>query len=208
MKIIFKLIAVLCCTVSINAQGNYEEGMKKALSFWEGKKIEDASNLFEQIAKTEKENWLPYYYIALMNVTEALSNTNKEDTPSQLKKAQENLDISKTLTSNNPENMVLQALLFIADLIQDPKIKSQNLAPKIEALYQKALTIAPKNPRVVAGFADWKYNSAKYLKQDTAPYCSALKKSLLLFEAKKPSVPFAPTWGKDRVQMLVNQCAK
>lgn len=47
MKTVFKLIAVLCCTVSINAQGNYEKGMKKALSFWEGKKIEDASNLFE-----------------------------------------------------------------------------------------------------------------------------------------------------------------
>lgn len=206
MKTLFKCITILFFTTVINAQSKYEQKMGKAMRLWNESKIEKASNLFEEIAKEEKENWLPFYYVALVNVTSTFYTKDKSGIQSQLVKAQENLDLSKTYSPRNPENIVLQALLYTAEMLQDIARKAPTLVPKIEGLYQKALAMAPQNPRVVAGFADWKYNSAKHFKQEVTPYCDALKKAILLFNKEKSSIPFAPTWGKERAQTLINQC--
>ena len=207
MKTLVTTICTLLISLSFNAQSNYEKGMQQAFDLWGAKKNEAASNLFERIAKAEKENWLPYYYVALVNTTSTFIQKDRSSVPAKLDKAQEYINLAGTFTENNAEIMVLQALIHTAEMLQDGS-KAQTLAPKIEGIYQRALKIAPKNPRVVANFADWKIGSARYFKQDITPYCDALKKALLLFENDKPSEPFDPTWGKERTEQLIKECEK
>ena len=205
MKTLVTTICALLISVSFYAQSNYEKGMQHAFELWGAQKNSDASNLFERIAKAEKENWLPYYYVALVNTTGTFLQKDRSKVPAQLEKAQEFINLAGTFTENNVEIMVVQALIHTAEMLQDGS-KAPTLAPKIEGIYQKALEIAPKNPRVVANFADWKIGSARYFKQDVTPYCGALKKALLLFENDKPLEPFGPTWGKERTLQLIKEC--
>uniref|UniRef100_UPI000248FD58 hypothetical protein n=1 Tax=Aquimarina agarivorans TaxID=980584 RepID=UPI000248FD58 len=126
----------------------------------------------------------------------------------QLEKAQNNLNSATTYSANNPEIMVLQALLYTAQMMENPAVLSQKLAPKIVKIYETAMAIAPENPRVNASYAEWKLGSAKFFKEDTTPICKDFEKSLLLFEKDKSTVPFGPTWGKERVEMMLKQCGK
>ena len=50
------------------AQSAYEKGMQKAFQFWGANNVLEASNTFERIATAEKENWLPSYYAAQVNI--------------------------------------------------------------------------------------------------------------------------------------------
>lgn len=205
MKTLLTFISVLLISISVSAQSTYEKGMQQAFKLWGNKKIEATSNLFERIAKAEKENWLPYYYVALVNTTDSFTAKDQSKVPAQLEKAQEYLNLAKTFTANNEETEILQALVFIAQMVNDSS-KTQALSPKIESIYQKALQMNPNNPRVVVSFADWKIGGAKYFKQDITTYCEALKKGLLLFDTYQEKVPFGPSWGKDRAQQLYAEC--
>jgi len=62
MKILSIFIITTILGFNINAQTSYEKGMQEAFNLWEEDKIMEASNLFERIAKAEKENWIPPFY--------------------------------------------------------------------------------------------------------------------------------------------------
>ena len=77
---------------------------------------------------------------------------------------------------------------------------------KVTELYAKAYTIAPNNPRVVFGKAEWNMGSARFFGQDTAPFCADIEKSIELFANFKPETPFSPNWGKDRAENTLESC--
>jgi hypothetical protein len=76
------------------------------------------------------------------------------------------------------------------------------------ALYQKALQIAPTNPRVVFSKAEWDMGSAAYFGQDTSPYCKDIAHALELFANFKPAGEFYPNWGKARAEATLQHCGE
>ena len=68
MKKIITTIALLVAVIS-SAQTQFEQGMTKAGGLWKEGKITEASAMYERIASAEKNNWLPNYYVALVNTT-------------------------------------------------------------------------------------------------------------------------------------------
>ena len=79
---------------------------------------------------------------------------------------------------------------------------------KINALYAKAKSIAPNNPRVLLNKAQWDIGSAKFFGQETAPFCKDIQKSLELFATFKAETPFHPNWGKEQATKALNECGK
>ena len=70
LQILIKnLILTLAILVSgiATAQGQFEQGMGKAMGLWKDGKNAEASDLFERIASAEKTSWLPNYYVATVN---------------------------------------------------------------------------------------------------------------------------------------------
>ncbi|WP_406683048.1 hypothetical protein N1F78_10155 [Seonamhaeicola sp. MEBiC1930] len=204
------LIITLTLLVSVFAQSqtNYEKGMHKAFELWSTGNPTEASNLFERIANAEIDNWLPPYYAAQVNILHSFGEQDKEKLTAQLKKGQDYINDAMAISKNNPEIMVLQALLYTAWVAYDGATYGMSLSPKVVEIYAKAKAIAPNNPRVIYCEAEWNIGGAKFFGQDTSVFCKDLEKALDLFANFKPETQFHPNWGKDRVEILLESCGK
>ena len=207
MTKIITSIALFICSL-LSAQGQFEQGMGKAFQLWGEGKNTEASDLFERIAVAEKMSWLPNYYVALVNTTTAFRTKDQSQVNLLLSKAQKALDIEMDKNPNNAELLVLQAMIHTAWIAFDPMTNGQKLAGKVMELYGKAQTIAPENPRVVFGKAEFEIGAAQFWGTDTKPMCAQIEKAIGLFATFKPETPFSPKWGLDRATEAMKNCRK
>lgn len=207
-KVMSKIIVTIVLFISsyISAQGQFEQGMGKAFQLWGEGKNTEASDLFERIAAAEKTSWLPNYYVALVNTTSAFKTKDKDQMNLLLSKAQKALDIEMDKNPNNAELLVVQAMIHTAWIAFDPMTNGQKLSGTVMALYGKAQSIAPENPRVVFSKAEFEIGSAKFWGTDTKPMCAQIEKAIGLFATFKPETPFSPKWGLERAQMAQKNC--
>ena len=202
------LIIALIFTSIITAQTKYQTGMQKAFGFWQEGKMTEASQLFERIATAEKENWLPAYYAATIEVLGSFGLKDEAILKGKLTKAQGFLDTAKSISENNPEIIITQALLNTAYIAFDGQKYGMTLSGKNNQLYAKALAIAPKNPRVVLGNAEWNMGAARFFGKSTKPYCNEIKKAIKLSKEEKNNVEFYPKFMIERAEQVLKQCEK
>lgn len=203
-----KLLIILALAVSsiMQSQGNYEQGMDQALQLWEEGKINESSALFERIASAEKDNWLPNYYIALVNTTSAFQIKNYTKREEMLQKAQTALDAELQKQPENAELLVLQALIHTARIVADPMTNGPELSGAVVQLYNRAESIAPENPRVVFEKAQFQMGTARFFGNDTKPICAEIEKSIKLFDNFKPESKYYPNWGKKQAMEVSKTC--
>ncbi|HBU78991.1 MAG TPA: hypothetical protein DEF18_12895 [Muricauda sp.] len=202
------LAIVLIGSTLVNAQDRYSSGMEKAFELWQNQKTTEASNLFERIATAEPDKWLPYYYVSQINTVISFGEKDEEKLSKQLEKAKEFLDVAKAISPDNPEILIQEALINTAWIAFDGVTYGMTLSPKNVQLYQKALEIAPDNPRVILSKAEWDMGSARYFGKDVTPYCKDVERALDLFATFKSETPFYPTWGKERAEEVLKSCGK
>jgi len=202
------IIATLLVSGLIHSQTNFETGMQKAFQLRGSNQPTEAANLFERIAKAESDNWLPLYYAAQINIVSSFGERDKEKLSAQLKKAQNLINDATAISKDNPEILVLQALLHTAWVAYDGATYGMTLSGKVVELYTKAAAIAPENPRVVFSKAEWDMGGARFFGQDTTPFCKDVERSIELFANFKPETPFHPNWGKDRAEQTLKSCEK
>lgn len=207
MKKIFLAIAILTSGL-IFAQGQFEQGMNKAFALWKEGKNTEASAMFERIASAEKDNWLPNYYVALVNTTASFGTKDKETVSALLNKAQNALDIIMVKYPQNAEILVMQALIYTGWVAFDPMTNGMALSGKVMEMYAQAEKIDPNNPRVVFGKAEYEMGGAKFFGTDIKPMCAEVNRSIQLFETFKPETPFSPKWGLERALQTQKECNK
>lgn len=205
MKHLITIALIIVSTIT-NAQTNFEKGMQKAFELWGNNQWEEAENLFERIANAEPQQWLPHYYVAQMNSLKSWNLKDETILKAQLDKAQQHLDAAMSISENNPEILVMQAQVLTNWVAFDGQTYGMKYSAKVTELYAKAYTIAPNNPRVVFGKAEWNMGSARFFGQDTVPFCADIEKSIELFANFKPETPFSPNWGKDRAENTLESC--
>ncbi len=200
------IIVLAVITSTITAQSNFEKGMAKAFELWEADKWEEAENMFERIANAEEDEWLPNYYIAQMNSLKSWNEKDEAVIKAQLEKAQEHLDIAMTKSEDNVELIVMQAQVYTNWIAFDGMTYGMKYSLKITQLYAKAVELDPKNPRAAFCKADWDMGSARYFGKDPSPYCKDVEASIELFDNFKAESDFHPNWGKDRAELVVEDC--
>jgi len=205
MKTIITTLA-LFVSVIINAQGQFEQGMGKAFQLWGEGKNTEASAMFERIAAAETTSWLPNYYVALVNTTTAFETKDKQQMDLLLTKAQNALDLEMIKNPINSELIVIQAMIHTAWIASDPMTNGAKLSGTVMELYGKAQAIAPENPRVIFGKAEFEIGAAKFWGTDTKPMCAEIEKAIGLFATFKPETPFSPKWGLDRAIAAQKNC--
>ena len=203
-----KLITIIAMFVAsiVSAQTQFDQGMKKALQTWKDGNSKEALVQFEKIASVEKTNWLPNYYIGIINANEAFNPKNREKATALIEKAQNAVDNATLISPNNAEIMVLQAMVYTAVLVQDPMTNGMKYSGLAMEQYYKALAIAPNNPRVVFSKAEFEIGGAKWSGADTKPMCEQIAKSIELFATFKPETAFHPNWGLDRANEALKNC--
>lgn len=207
MTRVITIIILFVCNI-VCAQSQYEQGMKKAFGLWGEGKDAEASALFERIAAVEKDNWLPNYYVAFINTIQAFQTQDKDKINALLTKAQTAQDEASALSPDNPELIVMQAMIYTAWIVYDPMTNGMKYSTKGNQLYAKALALAPNNPRVVFSKAEFEMGGAAYFGQDTAPMCKEVERAVGLFATFKPETPFHPSWGKERAEEKLKECKK
>ena len=209
MNVLVKIaVALIIGLVSCQAeaQTNFEKGMTKAFELWQADTTDEAENMFERIAKAEPKEWLANYYIAQINSLKSWNEKDEAILKAQLDKAQEHIDLAMTKSEDNAELLVMQAQVLTNWVAYDGMTYGMKYGAKVSELYAKAFELAPTNPRVSFGKADWAMGSAKYFGQDTAPYCKEIEASIELFDTFKPETEFHPNWGKERAEQVVTEC--
>ena len=203
-----KLITIIAMFVAsiVSAQTQFDQGMKKALQTWKDGNSKEALVQFEKIASVEKTNWLPKYYIAFINTMQAYGEKDKTKIESLLNAAQKAQDVCNELAQDNPEVLVLQAMIHTAWIVYDPMTYGQQLSGDVMYILNKAYKLAPENPRVVFQKASFEKGMAEYFGQDTKPMCAQIEKSIELFATFKPESAFHPSWGLDKAQEAVKAC--
>ena len=203
-----KIITFIAILVSglLTAQTSYEAKMSKAIQTWNtGNSVEAVAQL-EQIASVEKTNWLPNYYIAFINTTQAFREQDKTRMLSLIEAAQKAQDVCNSLAIENPEVLVLQAMIHTASIVYDPMTNGQKLSGDVLYILNKAYKIAPQNPRVVFQKASFEIGMASYFGQDTKPICAQIEKAIELFTTFKPETALHPSWGLDRAKAELKKC--
>ena len=203
-----KLITIIAMFVAsiVSAQTQFDQGMKKALQTWKDGNSKEALVQFEKIASVEKTNWLPNYYIAFINTTQAFGEKDKTKMESLLKTAQKAQDVCNELAQDNPEVLVLQAMIHTAWIVYDPMTYGQQLSGDVMYILNKAYKISPENPRVVFQKASFEKGMAQYFGQDIQPMCAQIEKAIELFPTFKPESVFHPSWGLDRAEAELKKC--
>ncbi|WP_306352893.1 hypothetical protein [Flavobacterium sp. '19STA2R22 D10 B1'] len=204
IKITTMLVLFICSMLT--AQTQYEQGMQKGFALWGEGKTTEASSQFERIASVEKDNWLPNYYVAMVNTTAAFVTKDKNQIDALLNKAQDALDVELIKDQKNAELLVVQALIYTAWIVSDPQTNGMRYSAKVMEVYGKAEAIAPDNPRVVFSKAEFEIGGAKYFGQDTQPMCAQIKKAIGLFATFKPENTFSPKWGLERAEEIAKTC--
>lgn len=205
MKKVFLFIG-LFFALNATSQSNYEKGMQQAFALWDEGKNTEALQLFERIAAAEKENWLPPFYAAYIEVLGSFNIKDETILNAKLTKAQKLLDEATSISENNPEIIIIQALLNTAYIAFDGQRYGMTMSGKNSQLYAKALQIAPKNPRVILGNAEWNMGTAKFFGQSTKPFCEEIKRAIEIEKEEKNGIPFYPRFQLKRAEDVLKKC--
>ncbi len=207
-----KTLLYLCMaffTISASAQSQYEVGMKKAFDLWGENKMGEASNLFERIATAEKDNWIPVYYTSQVNVIKSFGEKDPAVLKAQLDKALDFLNQAKSLTEeDNPYIKVLEGQYYTAWITFDGMTYGMKYAGKVTTIYNEALALAPENPIVIFGKAQWDAGTAKYFGKPMQPFCADVQKAIELSQNFEPEGAFFPKFSSDRAQEFIDTNCK
>jgi len=207
MKNLFLFIG-LSVALNITAQTPYQTGMQKAFSLWEVGKMTEASQLFERISTVETENWLPYYYAATVEIVGSFGLKEEAILTAKLSKAQKFLNAAASISENNPEIIITQALLNLAFIAFDGQKYGMTLSGKNNQLYAQALQIAPQNPRVILGKAEWEMGTAGFFGESTKPYCDEIKRAITIGKVEKIEEEFYPKFMVSRAEDVLKKCER
>lgn len=203
---IITLIALLIVGV-LSAQSKESTNLIEAVSYFNKDQHKEAKSLFEKEVEVNPENWLPNYYLALIYSVEALESRNAQDKmKSLLETAQVYQDKANNLQPENAEVMIVQAMIQTGWIIYNPMVYGRDLSTVVDHLYNKALTIAPNNPRVVFQKASYDIGKASYFGQDTKQYCAEVGKAIELFSTFKPESSLHPSWGLILAEKTYSNC--
>lgn len=207
--ILIVALVIMGLFIPTQAQSNYETEMTKALtSFGEAKSaddLEDAAKQFDQISKTDKENWLPIYYSMLIKTLIAFE-MEKEPAFKIINELENQYSILENLEGDQSEILTLRGLFQTVKVAKDPMTYGMSLSGAIIKDYEDALKIKPNNPRAMYLMAQYNMQGAEFWGNNPKYYCGQVQKAKSLFPAEK-STDFSPSWGEQQVdEILTTSC--
>lgn len=200
-KSISLIIAILSVFYSYGINDGYTKAMNSTIkTLYESKSIEGyqkCANIFERIANTEKEEWLPLYYAsyALVMISYEEQDLSKKDMV--LDKAQQFLDQAFAIAPDESELFVLLALLYPSRIMVDPMGRGMEYMGKLEATFEKAKELNPDNPRTYFLEANTILNLPESMgggKELAKPIFELAEQK---FEAFVAESEIHPNWGKE-----------
>lgn len=158
------------------------------------------ANSFQRIADAEKNQWLPYYYAALANVSAAymmsmgqMGMADKTDPFAD--KAETLLNKAEELSKDNSEIYCVKKMIASLRLIGDPQNRYMTYGPAAEEALTKAKNLNPANPRVTLLEAQDKLFTPEQFGGSKTEAKKLFEETLQKYETFKPETKIHPSWG-------------
>lgn len=166
------------------------------------------ANNFERIANAEKTQWLPYYYGALCQVNYGFMEQDKDKVDGIADKAAELIHKADSLAPKNSEISCIKSMIASCHMMVNPMQRYMEYGAESGTNLDKAMEQDPTNPRPYL----LKGQGLRYTPEQFGGGCvmakPVLQTALDKFATFKAAGDLYPTWGKDRVNQLMTECAK
>jgi hypothetical protein len=161
---------------------------------------------FERIADAEKNQWLPYYYAGLSQVTYVFMKNDMPNGDVYADKAEKLALKAEELQANNSEISCLKSMIASLRLLVNPQQRWQQYGPISQQELDKAKTQDSTNPRpyYLQG------QGLRFTPEEFGGGCTAakplLEQAMKKFETFKPASALHPNWGKSQTEGLIAGC--
>lgn len=212
-KIIITLLMSALCIISFAQSEKYMGAMQKNLAaiepaFANPPEMLALSNSFERIAAAEKNQWMPYYYAALLQVNYAFMQKDPSGNDALAARATMLLNKADSLQPNNSEVSTVRSMVATVQMLVNPMQRYMEYSGAIEINLQKAMEQDAGNPRPIYVKAENLKNTPANFGGGCAVALPLLKKALEKYNSFKPQNALTPTWGQPRVEQLIKDCEK
>ncbi|MEA5460862.1 hypothetical protein VB796_17515 [Arcicella sp. LKC2W] len=210
--IVFFLILFLgCFQTNAQVKERYLNEMQKNVSVLDttSKKAdyEKLMHNFERIAKVEKSEWLPNYYIAfcatLLAGREKDNNLSEELTD----KAEAHLAIADSLSPNNSEIFVMKAQIAFTEIKVDVMERGMKNTMQASRYLSQALQLDNQNPRAYIMLGMGKFSMPEQVGGNKKAACELFNQAEMLLN-KAPKAGIVPHWGAEELKSMLTRCEK
>ena len=210
-KIMLSAVILLLSTLVFAQSEKFTTAMKKNLaaldsSFKSPPNLLIVANNFERIASAEKSQWLPYYYAAFCQVNYGFIQQDKSKTDGYADKAAELIAKADSLSPNNSEISCIKSMIASCHMMVDPAQRWMEYGKESSSNLEAAISQDPNNPRPYY----LKGQGLRYTPEQFGGGCKTakpeLQSALDKYAVFKPSSELAPDWGRQRTEMLLNEC--
>jgi hypothetical protein len=207
MKQLFIIVA-LASTMYVNAQGKFEgamaRGIEMMLSAKDANNKNEAAAFFERVGDAEKNQWLPYYYAALIKTRMAMDKQGGD--PDKVASEAADLITKAEKIEINSETYCIRNMIGTAQMLVDPMSRWQQYGPICEKALQDAMQKDPSNPRPYMLQAMTLKNTPEQFGGGCGVAKPLAEKAVTLYANFKQASPFHPTWGKESAESVVKGC--
>jgi hypothetical protein len=211
---VIKLITIICfCIIpflGFTQNNAFKEGLKKNILLFESSKTTSdfikAASGFENIALTDKKEWLAYYYAGLCNVLVAFEK-QKKDIDSWCDKAEHYAHQADSLSKNNSEVLVLKSMIAAARIRVNQLQRGQKYGTMASRYAAEAVKLNDLNPRA-------HFVKAQAILYTPRTFGGGEKNAKPVFElvlekvkSFKPASDLYPNWGKEEAEKELKKIA-
>jgi hypothetical protein len=212
MKNIIFILMSLSIPVLVEAQNeNFENNMYKNIITIDScfKSPEATINLaetFEQIANSEKKQYLPLYYASYCYAINAFMQKDPVKIDQLLDKAESLINQADSLKPENSEITCIKSLIASARIIVNPMQRGMQYGQLVSQMIELAKKEDPNNPRTYYLQAQ----SLMYTPEQYGGGCKNAKPLLEMainkFNTFTPESRIHPSWGMEDAKKLLKQC--
>lgn len=209
-NIVIALSAIILIVANVSAQSaKFSEAMGKTLKEYGEAKTGDAllavEAKFERIADAEKNQWLPYYYAALIKATMSMQGVGG-DRDKVADEANELIEKAGALDKDNSEISVIKSMVQTAKMLIDPMARFMKNGTEANKFLEEAKNADATNPRPFMLQA----NNLKNTPPQYGGGCKTAKalaeKAVALYATFKSKTELHPNWGKESAEAIVAAC--
>lgn len=209
MKTILSVLLSVFFLTAESADGKYLEAMSGAIAQMNQSTAVSgfiaASNSFERISSSDKNEWLPLYYAAQCYIIVSYREQDPAKKDQYLDKAQQFLDGAFKLAPQESELFALQSFLYPSRIIVDPMNRGMEFMEKMNQALDQAISLNPDNPRSYYLRAVTLLNLPESFGGGAGPAKPIFEQAKEKFEKFIPSTPISPNWGKEINEAELNK---
>ena len=213
-KQFLSVTAVLIAITSFSQSEKYTKAMEQLVPAVDTTRnldgLTNLANSFQRIADAEKNQWLPYYYAALANVSAGymmsmgqMGMADKTDPIAD--KAEGLLNKADELSKDNSEIYCVKKMIASLRLIGDPQNRYMTYGPAAEEALGTAKSLNPGNPRVTLLEAQDKLFTPEQFGGSKEEAKKLFEEAIKKYETFKPETSIHPAWGLKQAQHFLSE---